>query len=185
MHKYIYLNLVALLILGLIIWTVNGLFKDMIKTSLSEIRDLKEESYLKQAFVEQGDPSVLSKKINDFATVGLDKGKFTESVAQMANEASVAILSVDIKEVRPVISDLIDSEAVDINDVDTVQTEKTRQNTFKQAEIIIKLSGSKVGMDAFIEKLVNSSQYIDIQTISLDITKGNGSIKSIIYYTNI
>lgn len=186
MQKYLYLNLVALLILALIVWTVNGMFKDFLKTSVSEIESLKEELTLKQAFMSQGDPSVLSKKISDFAPNGLEKGKVTELVAQIANESSVSIVSVDIKEARPVVVDPIDSENLDINSnsVDYIDT-KTRQNTFKRAELIIKLSGNKGGMESFIKKLVDSSQYIDIQNISIDIVKGNGSIKSIIYYTNL
>lgn len=182
MKNYTYKNLLALLVFIVLVWSVNSYMTGVIDDNLKNINSLKKELVLKESFTTQKSTEKLSKSINEFVPDKLDKVTIINYINQLALIQShpVKIINIDIQEVKAVNTnkDNLESEVQnsrnkkDISD----QVVEKKINTFKKAELGIKLTGNKKSLDKFTERLVESKQYIDINTINFDFQPQSNAI---------
>lgn len=194
MKNYAYKNILALLVFGVLVWSVNSYMSGMIDDNLKNINSLKKELALKESFTTQKSTDKLSKSINDFVPDKLDKVATINYINKLSQDSLVNIVSIDVKEVNTKYQ-VQDSEVKSSkNKTDIIDQElEKKSNTFKKAELSMSLAGNKQALDKFMERLVESKQYIDIGIINFDFkTQSNIpnsqdiglNITATIYYKN-
>lgn len=162
-----YINILALIIFILGIWTVNSFIYVNVNESIVKIQNSKKDLALKASFDKQGDPIQLSKSIDEFVPEKLDKGQLSNLISRFANEASVGIQSLSIK------------ESVNLKNNNQKSDENNNfNNKLKAVSIEIKIKGTKQSIYNFCSKLSQSKQYMDIYSINLDFNKYLNSLSS-------
>lgn len=172
MKNYTYKNLLALLVFLALLWSVNLFVTGLLTDNLEDIKAMRKELFIKESFISQGDTGKLSKSINDFVPEKLDKLSIINYVNQLTRDYSVKIVSIDVQEIddRERLQFSLENEGDNLNgSADaSIQNTETKINTLKKAELVIQLKGNKQSLDKFLDKLVESRQYIDIKTINFD-----------------
>jgi|GEM_PF-718478 hypothetical protein len=172
MKNYTYKNLLALLVFLVLLWSVNLFVTGLLTDNLEDIKAMRKELFIKESFISQGDTGKLSKSINDFVPEKLDKLSIINYVNQLTRDYSVKIVSIDVQEIddRERLQFSLENEGDNLNSSAdaSIQNTETKINTLKKAELIIQLKGNKQSLDKFLDKLVESRQYIDIKTINFD-----------------
>lgn len=194
MKQYIYKAIFPLLIFIVCVWTINSLLFGFVDSDLDNINNLRKEISLKKSFSEQDSPEKLSKSINEFIPEKLDKVAVTNLITKLAQESFITINNIEIVEVKNNKVNKNISEIEIKNNSKSISDENLKTNTLNQARLDIKLSGVKSSLDRFISKLSESNQYIDIDTIQLDLQSKssdsqsqdlNMNVVGIIYYKNL
>lgn len=194
MKQYIYKAIFPLLIFIVCIWTINSLLFGFIDSDLDNINNLRKEMSLKKSFSEQDSPEKLSKSINEFIPEKLDEVAVANLITKLAQESFITINNIEIVEVKNNKVNKNISEIEIKNNSKSISDENLKTNTLNQARLDIKLSGAKSSLDRFIIKLSESNQYIDIDTIQLDLQSKSSDAQSqdltmnvvgIIYYKNL
>jgi len=194
MKQYIYKAVFPLLIFIVCIWSVNSLLFGFIDSDLDNINSLRKEMMLKKSFSEQSSPEKLSKSINEFISEKLDEVAIAKLITKLAQESFITINNIEIAETKNIKVNKINSDIENKPQSIDIPVENVKNNTLNQAKLDMKLSGTKSSLDRFIVKLLESNQYIDIDTIQLDLqSKSNDSqsqdltmnIVAIIYYKNL
>jgi hypothetical protein len=194
MGNYTYKNLLALLVFIVLVWGVNSFVAGMIDDNLNKITFLRKELILKESFNKQQSASRFSKSINEFVPDKLDKVAVTTYINGLLQDPSIKINSINIQEINTKDNkNLLDDNKE--NKKDSIDENTTiKSNTFKKAELNIKLVGNKLSLDKFLTRLVESKQYIDINSINFDFqpqtnsSEGNNislSVLATIYYKNL
>jgi hypothetical protein len=165
-----YMQLLSLLIFIVSIWTLNTFFVARLESDISKLNDSKKELALRQSFSNQMSLDRLSKDIQSFVPLELNKGEITNSVAKLAQDASVQITKFDLQEDRAVASsgsDVDIDNPAETSNLDS-QTEEIQFTKFKSVSIAIDFEGDKAAIDSFLYKLVTSELYIEIINYNID-----------------
>ena len=175
MVNYTYKNLLALLVFIILVWGVNSFVAGMINDNLKTITSLRKELILKESFNKQQSVSRFSKSINEFVPEKLDKVALTTYINGLLQDPSIKVNSINIQEIntkdnQKLSDDSTENKKDSIDEINTIKS-----NTFKKAELNIKLIGNKVSLDNFLNRLVESKQYIDINSINFDFQPQNNS----------
>lgn len=189
MKKYI--NLLALIIFIVSIWTINTLFNGFLQSNLSELKDLKKEFYLKQSFSSQDSLMSLSKSIDEFVPTQLNKVEIFNLINKLAQESAIEIKNLDLKESKIQKESKVDELSKD-NNINVIDKD-IKFNTLNVADINIVFDGNKQSVDLFLSKLVESNLYIEIFNVNLDFnSKSNDLIRNVsgsilvkVYYINL
>lgn len=164
MKKYI--NILALIVFIVSIWTVNTLISTPIDSVTSNIENSRKDLVFKQSFAEQSDVSSLSKSIDSLVPEKLDKGLLIDLVAKFASESFVEIKSLDIQAVeRKINNSSIDTSKKNNNS--PIESNNISINTLKEININIDVQGNKQAIYNFCSKLSQSDQYMNILSIDL------------------
>lgn len=194
MGNYTYKNLLALLVFIVLVWGVNSFVSGIIDDNLKTTESLRKELILKESFNKQQSPARFSKSINEFVPDKLDKVAVTTYVNGLLQDPSIKINSINIQEISTKDNQKLLDNSTE-NKKDSIDENNTiKSNTFKKAELNIKLIGNKISLDRFLKTLSESKQYIDISGVNFDFqpqtnsSEGNNislNIIAIIYYKNI
>jgi len=164
MKKYI--NILALIVFIVSIWTVNTFISTTIDSVTSNIENSRKDLVFKQSFAEQSDVSSLSKSIDSLVPEKLDKGLLIDLVAKFASESFVEIKSLDIQAVeRKINNSSIDTSKKNNNS--PIESNNISINTLKEININIDVQGNKQAIYNFCSKLSQSDQYMNILSIDL------------------
>lgn len=192
-------NILSLLVFVVIFWFFNSFMARAIDDNLKNIQSLKRELIIKESFINQKSTEKLSKSINDFVPDKLDKISVINYLNQLVilSDSSIKIINIDVERLKSLnanqnILNSISDKTINITN-DNSQSFEKKINTLKKAELSIKLVGNKTSLDKFLEKLVNSKQYIDIDSINFNFQPQSDSntlqnislnITANIYYKN-
>lgn len=164
MKKYI--NILALIVFIVSIWTVNTFISTPIDSVTSNIENSRKDLVFKQSFAEQSDVSSLSKSIDSLVPEKLDKGLLIDLVAKFASESFVEIKSLDIQAVeRKINNSSIDTSKKNNNS--PIESNNISINTLNEININIDVQGNKQAIYNFCSKLSQSDQYMNILSIDL------------------
>ncbi len=179
------------------IWSVNLFLLPKVSNETKNINIAKRELSVKQSFNDSF-PVNLSTSANEFVLKRFDKNQLVNNIDSLAQKSGISISTLDIQINNP--SRLVensdsDSELMD-EDLSLSQTNviTTKTNTLKSISLNINIKGNKISVDSFLSELVNSRQYIDIQSINFSYSLDSDSIASqvvestivaTIYYVNL
>lgn len=161
------------------IWSVHTFLYNKFSEDSTSLQNSKKELLLKQAFNDNA-PGDISKAIIEFVPAKFDKNEITNAIDKFAKESNVKIVSFDTQ--AGTIYSIKDPNAnsqnsSEDNNVDTKQEDSSKTkitNTLKAVDLSIKVKGDKKSFDAFLYKLANSKQYIDIQDINFSFDMNGG-----------
>jgi hypothetical protein len=175
-----------------LIWAITSFYSDVLTNKLSELKGLQKKVTITQSFANQKSPAELVKRINEFVPEKLDKGAITSELTQFAREANIEISSISMDEkvtkgegieMPPI---FMDENMPKTNNTNDLTANKYSINALKSINIILKITGGKREIYAFLEKLTQSNRYIEINTMNLSFARGldngGGNINAITYY---
>jgi hypothetical protein len=158
-----------------LIWTITNFYSDFLTSQLSTVKELQTKLQIRQSFADQKSPEELAKRINEFIPVSLDRSAITNELTQFARESNIEISSISVEE-----------KGIRIKDTNSLEIDNASINTLNSVNIVLKITGGKREIYAFLQQLTQSKRYIEVSTINLSFVKGlgdiDGTINAITYY---
>lgn len=192
--EHIYINVIFIIGFAIILGVINSNVFRVFNTEIISLNILEREVELKEVLSSQTSTKDFFEKINDKVPSKLDKSIIITTVSQIAQESNIDISAIAVDENKN------DGNLIE-GDIATLESDKTLSeledskpmvNTLKLATIKVSVTGDKLKIYDFIQKLSEVNPYIEVSDLTLSFDKDGGgrndvesNITAITYYTGI
>lgn len=194
--EHIYINVILIIGFAVILGVINSNVSRVFNTEITNLNTLEREVDLKELLSSQTSTKDFFEKINDKLPSKLDRSIIITTVSQIAQESNIDISAIAVDENKNNVNLIEVEDELAITESNTqvseLATTESMVNTLKLATIKISVTGDKLKIYDFIQKLSDVNPYIEVSDLTLSFDKDGGgrnsvegNITAITYYTGI